>query len=166
MTAWEIIGLSLALLVMLVGLAGCIVPGFPGTPLVLAAALIHRLCFGAAGASNLALIIMAALMVIALLFDFLAGFLGANKFGATWRGAIGALLGGIVGLFFGMVGILIGPFVGATVFELLGGREFEKAAKAGLGATLGLFAGIIGKFSIATVMILLFTSNVILRSLN
>ena len=166
MTAWEIIGLSLALLVMLVGLAGCIVPGFPGTPLVLAAALIHRLCFGAAGASNLALIIMAALMVIALLFDFLAGFLGANKFGATWRGAIGALLGGIVGLFFGMVGILIGPFVGATVFELLGGREFEKAAKAGLGATLGLFAGIIGKFSIATVMILLFTTNVILRSLN
>ncbi|HUB88029.1 MAG TPA: DUF456 domain-containing protein [Verrucomicrobiae bacterium] len=166
MTAWEIIGLSLALLVMLVGLAGCIVPGFPGTPLVLAAALIHRLCFGAAGASNLALIIMAALMVIALLFDFLAGFLGANKFGATWRGAIGALLGGIVGLFFGMVGILIGPFVGATVFELLGGREFEKAAKAGLGATLGLFAGIIGKFAIATVMILLFATNVIVRSLN
>ena len=166
MTALEITGLSLALLLMLVGLIGCMVPAFPGTPLVLAAAIIHRLCFGSAGASNAVLILLAVLTVISLAFDFLAGLLGANKFGATWRGAVGALLGGIVGLFFNLPGIIIGPFVGATVLELLGGREFEKAIKAGVGATLGLFAGIIGKFSIAVVMILLFTTNVIVRSLN
>jgi uncharacterized protein YqgC (DUF456 family) len=166
MTTGEIIGLSLALLVMLAGLIGCIMPGFPGTPLVLVAAICHRLYFGQTSISNLVLIILIVLMLVSVLFDFLAGMLGANKFGATWRGATGALLGGLIGLFFGLPGIILGPFVGATVLELLGGRELEKAAKAGLGATLGLFAGIVGKFSISVVMILLFTTNVILRSAN
>jgi uncharacterized protein len=166
MTTWEIIGLSLALLVMLAGLAGSLVPGIPGTPVVLAAAVVHRLCFGQHSASNFVLIILAALTAAALAFDFLAGMFGANKFGATWRGALGALIGGLVGLFFGLPGIVLGPFVGATLLELLGDRELKNALKAGLGATLGLFAGIVGKFSIAVVMILLFTTNVILRSAN
>ncbi len=166
MTTAEIIGLSLALLVMLAGLIGSLLPGFPGTPLVLVAVVGHRLCFGPASVSNLVLIILVALTLAALLFDFLAGLLGANKFGATWRGAAGAVLGGIVGLFFGLPGIILGPFLGATLLELSGGRELEKAAKAGLGATLGLLVGIVGKFSINVVMILLFTTNVILRSTN
>jgi uncharacterized protein YqgC (DUF456 family) len=166
MTTGEIIGLSLALLLMLAGLIGSLVPGFPGTSLVLVAAVGHRLYFGQASISNPVLIILIILTLVSVVFDFLAGMLGANKFGATWRGATGAVLGGIVGLFFGLPGIILGPFVGATLLELLGGREFEKAAKAGLGATLGLFAGIVGKFSISVVMILLFTTNVILRSAN
>jgi len=164
MTTLEIIGLGLAMLVMLAGLIGSLVPGFPGTPLVFGAAVVHRLCFGAAGVSNLVLVILFALALAALLFDLLAGLFGANKFGATWRGALGAVVGGIAGLFFGLPGIILGPFVGATLLELSGGRELKKAAKAGLGATLGLFAGIVGKFSVSVVMILLFTTNVILRS--
>ena len=166
MTTWEIIGLSLALLVMLAGLIGALVPGFPGTLVVLAAAVVHRLCFGQDSVSNFVLVILAALTAAAMAFDFLAGMFGANKFGATWRGMLGAMLGGLIGLFFGLPGIILGPFVGATLFELLGDRELKMALKAGLGATLGLFAGIIGKFSIAVVMILLFTTNVILRSIN
>jgi uncharacterized protein YqgC (DUF456 family) len=164
MTTMEIIGLSLALLVMLAGLVGSLVPGFPGTLVVLAAAVVHRLCFGQDSASNLVLVILAALAAAAMAFDFLAGLFGANKFGATWRGMLGAMLGGLIGLFFGLPGIIVGPFAGATLFELLGDRELKAALKAGLGATLGLFAGIIGKFSIAVVMILLFATNVILRS--
>ena len=166
MTAAEIIGLSLALLVMLVGLIGCVVPGLPGTPLILAAAIGHRLYFGAAGVSNLVLIILAVLTVVSLLFDFLAGMLGAKKFGATWRGVTGAVIGGVVGLFFNLPGIILGPFIGAMLFEMLGDQEFKKAAKAGLGATIGLLLGVVGKFSIAVMMILLFAVNVIFRSVN
>lgn len=164
MATWEIIGLSLALLLMLAALIGGLLPGFPGTPLVLVTAIIHRFCFGLHGVSNLVLIILVVLTAVSVAFDFLAGMLGANKFGATWRGAVGAVVGGLVGLFFSLPGIILGPFVGATLFELLGDRELKAALKAGLGATLGLFAGIIGKFSIAVVMILLFATNVILRS--
>ena len=100
------------------------------------------------------------------LFDFLAGMLGAKKFGATWRGMTGAVIGGIVGLFFGLPGIILGPFLGAMLFEMLGDKEFKKAVHAGVGATVGLLLGIVGKFSICVVMIIFFATNVVLHSLN
>ncbi|HXE41987.1 MAG TPA: DUF456 family protein [Candidatus Baltobacteraceae bacterium] len=166
MTTEQIIGLSLALIAMLAGLIGSVLPAIPGIPVILVAAIGHRLYFGEHGASNLVLIILAVLTIVSIAFDFLAGMFGANKFGATWRGALGAIVGGIVGLFFALPGIILGPFIGATLFELLGDRELKMALKAGLGATIGMFAGIIGKFAIAVVMILLFATNVILRSTN
>jgi uncharacterized protein YqgC (DUF456 family) len=166
MTTVEIIGLSVALLVMLAGLGGSIVPVLPGTPLVLAAAVGHRLYFGHASVSNLVLGILVALTLISLLFDFLAGMLGAKKFGATWRGMTGAVIGGMIGLFFSLPGMILGPFLGAMLFEMLGAKEFKKAAHAGLGATVGLLLGIVGKFSICVVMMILFATNVILRSVN
>lgn len=160
----EIIGLSLALMVMLAGLVGSILPAIPGVPLILVAAIGHRIYFGAHSINNTVLAVLVVLTLVSIAFDFFAGMFGANKFGATWRGAVGAIVGGLVGLFFSLPGIILGPFVGATLFELLGDRELKAALKAGLGATLGLFAGIIGKFCIAVVMILLFATNVILRS--
>jgi len=158
--------LGLALLVMLLGLIGSIVPGLPGTPLILVVAIGHRIYFGIASASNLVLGVLIGLTIVSLVFDFLATVLGAKKFGATWRGALGAVTGGVVGLFFSLPGIILGPFLGAMLFEMLGDKEFKKAAHAGLGATLGLLLGIVGKFSIGVVMSILFAVNVILRSGN
>jgi len=160
----QMVGLSLALLVMLLGLIGAIVPGLPGTPLILVAAVGHRLYFGTASVSNVVLVVLIALTIASLVFDFLASVLGAKKFGATWRGALGAVLGGVVGLFFSLPGIILGPFLGAMLFEMLGGQEYEKAAKAGAGALLGLLLGIVGKFSIGVMMMVLFATNVIWRS--
>jgi uncharacterized protein YqgC (DUF456 family) len=164
MTTEEIIGLSLALLVMLAGLIGSLLPVLPGVPLVLVAAVAHRLYFGAASVSNTILIILVALTVISIWFDFLAGMMGAKKFDATWRGMTGAVIGGIIGLFFSLPGIILGPFIGATLFEMAGGREFKKASRAGVGAMVGLLVGIVGKFAICVAMILLFATSVILRS--
>lgn len=164
MTTAEIIGLSLALLVMLVGLIGSLLPLLPGPPLVLAAAIIHRLVFGQASINNLVLIILIGLTALALIFDFLASVLGTRKFGSTWRGMVGAVIGGLVGLFFALPGIILGPFLGAMLFEMLGDKEFKEAVHAGLGATVGLLLGVVGKFAIGVVMILLFATNVILRS--
>src|SRR6185369_9583960 len=97
-------------------------------------------------------------------FGLLAGALGAKKFGSTWRGALGAIIGGLVGLFLGPIGILVGPFLGAMLFEIVGGKKYKEAANAGLGAMIGLILGIVGKFSIGVLMILSFTVNVIVRS--
>ena len=164
MTPEQIIGLGLALLVMLLGLIGSILPGLPGTPLVFLAAVGHRLYFGQASVSNLVLGVLAGLMVVSLLLDFAATALGAKKFGATWRGAVGAVVGGLCGLLLVFPGIILGPFIGALLFELLGGKEFKAAASAGAGATLGLLLGLIGKFALTVVMAGLFAANVILRS--
>jgi len=164
MTTEQIIGLSLTLLVMLAGLIGSLLPVLPGTPLILAAVIGHRLYFGTASVSNFVLLVLVGLMLVSLVFDFLASMFGAKKFGATWLGVTGAVIGGIIGLFFSLPGIILGPFLGAMLFEMLGDKEFKKAAHAGLGATLGLLLGIVGKFSIGVVMIILFTTDVILRS--
>jgi uncharacterized protein YqgC (DUF456 family) len=164
MTAEEIIGLSLTLLVMLVGLAGSIVPALPGPPLVLIAAVGHRLWFGQYGASAFVLLCLVVLTIWSFVLDYFAGVYGAKRFGATWRGVLGAFVGGIVGLFFSIPGLIIGPFIGAMVFELMGGYKFDKASRAGLGATLGVFAGILGKCFICVVMMVMFTVSVIMRS--
>jgi len=165
--SWEqIIGLSIALLVMLVGLIGSVVPVLPGTPVVLIAAILHRLYFGEASVSNLFLALLVILTGLSLLLDFAASALGAKKFGATRWGMVGAVLGGIIGLFFALPGIILGPFVGAVVFEMWGGKEFKVAARAGAGTVVGLLLGVIGKFSITVMMIALFATNTVYRTLN
>ena len=164
MTTAEIIGLSLTLIIMLLAFVASIIPGIPGPPVVLLAAIAHRLCFGHQGASGLVLTCLGLLALASIILDHLAGVYGAKRFGATWRGLLGAFVGGVVGIFFSLPGIILGPFLGAMLFELLGGHELEKASRAGLGATLGMFAGVIGKCVICAVMIGLFTASVILRS--
>jgi uncharacterized protein YqgC (DUF456 family) len=165
MTIEQILGLTLALLVMLCGSVGSVLPGIPGTPLVLIAAVVHRLYFGPTGANNWVLVALIGLTLISVAFDYTASVLGAKKLGATWRGMLGAIIGGMVGVWFNVPGILLGPFVGAMVFEFLGAREVKRATRAGLGATLGLLAGAVGKVAICVAMMGLFALNVIYRSM-
>ena len=165
MTTAQIIGLILALLLMCLGVAGSILPGLPSTPLVLIAAVGHKLYFGPAGAAWWVLVILAAFTALSLVMDYVATVYGAKRLGATWRGAVGAIVGGLIGLFFSLPGILLGPFIGAFLFEMAGGREWRDASKAGVGATLGLLAGALGKLACCVAMMVLFTVNIILRSL-
>lgn len=160
---WEqILGLVITLLIMFVGVIGAIIPALPSTPIVWIAAVLHRLYFGAGdSASWPILVIMGAFMLFSLLMDYLASMIGARKLGATRRGLIGAVVGGVVGLFFSLPGILLGPFIGALVFELSGGRELGESAKSGLGAMLGVLAGAVGKVACCVAMILLFTFGVL-----
>lgn len=164
MTTGEVIGLIITLLVMLVGLVGSIAPLLPGPPLILIAALGHRLWFGEHSASTWVLIFLTGLTILSVVLDHLASMYGARWFGATWRGVLGAFIGGLVGLFFSLPGLIIGPFLGAMVFELMGGHEFDKASRAGLGATLGVFAGAFGKCVVSLMMMVMFTVSVVLRS--
>ena len=166
MTWEQIIGLSLALVIMLIALVGNLIPGVPGTPLAALAAIGHRLYFGAASINNTVLFVLILLAVASLVLDFASSVIGAKKFGATWRGAVGAEVGGLIGLFFALPGMILGPFIGATVFEMLGRQEFKKAAKAGVGAVVGLLLGAIGKFALCVIMIVLFATNTVYRTLN
>ncbi len=164
MSVEQIAGLVIALLVMCAGLAGSVLPGLPSTPLVLLAAIGHKLYFGASGAAWWVIGVLASFTLVSLVMDYLASVCGAKKLGATWRGALGALIGGLIGLFFGLPGILIGPFAGAVLFEMAGGRGFKESSRAGLGAVLGLLAGALGKMACCVAMMGFFTVNVIYRS--
>jgi|SRR6516162_11483181 uncharacterized protein YqgC (DUF456 family) len=166
MTTAEIIGLALALFVMLIGFVGSLVPGVPGPPLVLVAAVVHRLYFGEHSVRLLVLLCLILLTIFSIVLDFVASMFGAKRLGATWKGAVGAVVGGLIGMFFWIPGMIVGPFVGAMVMEMIGGHEFKKASKAGAGAVLGLILGIIVKCAVCVAMMALFTLDVILRSVN
>lgn len=166
MSAEQILGLALALFVMGLGTIGAVLPGIPGTLLMPLAVIGHRLYFGDKGAAWWVIVLVVVLTAMTFVLDYLATVYGARKMGATWRGAVGAVLGGIIGLFFSLPGILLGPFVGAVALELTSGRGLKISSKAGLGATLGILAGAVGKLAICVAMMGLFGVNVVLRSAN
>lgn len=161
MSATEILGLVLTLLVMLVGLVGAVLPALPGTPVVFIAALGHKLYFGDQGASWLVIVLLGILAAFSMLMDFLATTYGAKTLGATWRGMVGAGVGAVLGLLWPPFGLLLFPLLGAMLAEMLGGREWKEAGKAGVGAAVGVVAGTVGKVACCLGMIGLFVLNVL-----
>jgi uncharacterized protein YqgC (DUF456 family) len=151
-TAIEIAGFLATLFVMLLGIAGTVLPIIPGTSLIFIAAVAHRLCFGADGAPVWLIVFLGGLTVFSIAVDFGASILGAKRFGATRWGLWGASLGGLCGLFLGRLALVFGPFLGATASEAIGGRDWKNAARAGAGATLGLAVGTIAKLLCALSM--------------
>ena len=164
MTTEQIIGLTLALLLMGIGAVGSLLHVLPGAVVVLLVAVGHRLYFGAAGTSTWALVILAGLALSAMVADLLAGLIGARVCGATRRGMCGAVAGGLVGLLFRLPGLLLGPLLGAFLLERSGNRPARQAAKAGLGAGLGFLLGGLANFACCLVMIALFLASVLFDS--
>src|SRR5437762_3141192 len=121
-----------------VGLIGTVLPVIPGTTIILAAAIIHRMMLGAEksiGWRSIAILLLLTLATYAL--DFLSGYFGAKYFGATKWGMFGAMLGALLGLFFGIVGLFIGPVIGAVLGEFIAGKRMIDAGRAGWGSLLG-----------------------------
>jgi uncharacterized protein YqgC (DUF456 family) len=142
------------LVLMAVGLIGTVLPIFPGTTFILASAIMHRLMLGPAkslGWSSIALLVLLTLASYAI--DFAGSWLGARRFGATRWGAFGAVAGVIVGIFFGLPGLLFGPVVGALAGEIIGGMKLIDAGRASWGALLGNLAAMMGKLLIALAMV-------------
>jgi uncharacterized protein YqgC (DUF456 family) len=138
------------------GLAGLVLPGLPGAPLILAGLVLL------AWAENFAYIgiwTIVTLTLLALLtygVDFWATMFGTKKFGASKRAVIGALLGVVAGLFLGLPGVIFAPFIGAVIGELSARKSVPQAARAGIGATIGLVLGAALKIAMAFAMIGIF----------
>lgn len=138
------------------GLSGLLLPLIPGAPV-----LFLGLLFGA-WADNFhyvgvwTLLVLAGMAGLTYLVEFAASILGVKKFGGSQRAMAGATIGGLVGLFLGVPGILLGPFVGAVIGELTLQRTLDQASHAGFGTVVGLAIGIAGKLAIGIAMIGLF----------
>ena len=148
-TAWAV----LILVIMLLGLAGTIIPLLPDTPLIVVGAIVHHYAFAPQGASWTTILVLTGFMLVSLVLEFVSGSMGAKYFGATRWGAIGGILGAVVGIFYGPVGLLLGPVAGVLLGELLGGKGVLPAGRSAWGTVLGTVAGMAGKFAIGVVMI-------------
>ena len=144
-----------------VGLIGTIAPVLPGTTIILAAAIIHRLMLGADKSIGWKTIVgLLLLTVLSYVFDFLGSYFGAKYFGATRLGAFGAIIGALVGLFFGIIGLFVGPVIGAVAGEFIAGKRMIEAGRAGWGSLLGNIGAMLGKLIVAVAMIMIFLVSV------
>jgi uncharacterized protein len=146
-----------AIILFAVGLIGTVLPVFPGTTIILAAAIIHRLMLGpekSVGWRTVTILVLLTLVSYAI--DVVGGYFGAKYFGATRWGTFGAIIGALLGLFFGIIGLFVGPVLGAIVGEFIAGKRMIDAGRAGWGSLLGNLGGMIGKLVIALMMISIF----------
>lgn len=147
---------GLAVALILVGIAGVILPALPGLPLVFAGMLLAAWAGDFQQVGWVTLVILGVLTIFSVGVDFFATLVGAKRVGASRKALIGAVAGTFAGLFFGPIGLFAGPFVGALLGELWHGREIGQAAKVGLGTWLGILLGTVLKLGLAFAMLGLF----------
>jgi uncharacterized protein len=144
---------ALAAILVLVGLAGTILPMLPGVPLVFGGLLIAAWIGDFQRIGWPTLTILAILTMLAIVVDFVATMLGAKRAGASKLALLGAAIGSIVGLFFGLVGVFIFPFIGAVAGEYLARQKLDQASRVGFATWLGLLFGALAKLAMALTMV-------------
>jgi len=151
----------LAAVLVIVGLAGIVLPALPGLPLVFCGMLLAAWTDGFQRVEWWWLLVLGLLTALSMAIDFWAAAVGAKRVGASRKALLGAVIGTFVGLFFGPVGLFAGPFAGALLGELWHGRRLDRsgvgqATKVGFGTWMGILFGIVLKIALACTMIALF----------
>ncbi len=150
----KILPLLVALALMLLGLVGAIIPAMPGVPLIYAGYLLYGVLSGWQSYGLGTMVFWAAVTILSLVLDYLAGIAGTKKYGASIFGIWGSVVGAVAGvLLANLPGLVIGTFVGAFAGELWAGKSSKEALRAGKGALIGWLGGTIAKVVIGVVMV-------------
>jgi len=150
---WTILWLILAGLIVITGLVGTIVPVLPGIPIMLAGLVLAAWSTGFEPVGWGTIAVLAGLTALSILIDFLSAAFGAKRQGASPRAFWGATLGAVAGIFFGLPGIILGPFIGAVMAELSAGYGAQQAGRSGYGVWVGMILGTAAKLAIALLML-------------
>lgn len=150
---WTILWYVISGILIAAGLVGSILPNLPGIPVMFGGMLLaawvghfHRIPLWV-------VVFLGVLAAASIVLDFFAGTYGAKRYGASRAAVWGALAGTIVGLFFAIPGIILGPFIGAVAGQLLSGSRVEQAARVGVGTWIGLLIGTAVKLAVAFMML-------------
>ncbi len=160
---WSFWGVwTLTITLLLLGLIGAVVPFMPGPFLIFLAGIVHTVLRPESALSWTGIALLALLLAVAYAIDFASGMLGARWFGASKWGVFGVFAGGIVGLFFGLPGLIFGPLVGGFAFELLlAKKEFKPAVRSTWGTLLGTGVGLLARIGISVAMIAVFFADAV-----
>lgn len=155
-----------AILIMLVGLIGAVVPVIPGALLIFITTLVYAVITDFQEITKDTLIVLLIITAVTYLLEWLSTTFGVKRMGGSLWGVLGAFVGMIVGLVIpgaGLIGFIVGAFAGAVIFELIIGKTTNEAFKAGLGSFIGFLAGGIIKLILCSVMIGIFVWNVLVK---
>jgi uncharacterized protein YqgC (DUF456 family) len=154
----DYIFLILGILLMILGIIGCLVPVLPGPPFsFLGLILLHLTRFG--HFTNPTLITLGIIAVVVTVLDYIVPVWGTKRFGGSKYGTRGATVGLIIGIFLGPMGIILGPLIGAFVGEMIFKDDIGYAFKAGFGSLLGFLTGIGLKLAASFVMTFYFVKE-------
>ena len=160
----HVLGWIAAFLLIVIGVAGTVLPALPGTLLVLGGIVLGAWLDDFTRVKPWVVAIIAVMAIAAWATDFLATLLGAKKAGASKLAIVGAALGTIAGIFMGLVGVLFMPFVGAVIGEYVAQKNAKQAAKVGLATWLGLLIGTVVKLVLVFMMIGIFVAALLLSA--
>ena len=141
----DIAFIVLGAILLVLSFIGCVVPVIPGPALAFAGLLCARGIAPHTAPSIYTLAVALAFVVVVIVLDYVVPALGARKFNCGKLGVFGCVVGTIVGLFFVPIGLVVGPFLGAMIGELLAGKKVRQSLKGAVGAFLGYAAGILLK---------------------
>jgi uncharacterized protein YqgC (DUF456 family) len=143
----------LAILLVCVGIAGAVLPALPGVPLVFLGLLIAAWAGDFEQVTWVTLVVLGLLTAVSFVIDLAATAAGARRVGATKLAVLGAALGTLGGLFLGLPGLVLGPFVGAVAGELVSHGKVQQATRAGLATWMGLIFGTLAKLALVFTML-------------
>lgn len=153
---------ALCVALILVGLAGTVLPVLPGTILVWAGIALGAWIDDFTRVGTAIMVVVSVLALLAWALDYVAGLMGAKKAGASQQALIGAAAGTVVGLFMGVIGVLFMPLVGAAAGEYLARRDQDRALKVGLFTWIGIMVGLIAKVVLSFMMVGIFVAALLL----
>ena len=136
----EWLWISLGIILVVVGIVGSLLPLLPGPPVAYVGLLIQQFREPAPFTTQF-LLIWAGIVVVSLILDYLIPIWGTKKFGGTKYGVWGCTIGFLLAFWMGPLGIIIGPFLGAFVGEMIAGQDSRKSFKAALGSFVGFLMG-------------------------
>lgn len=147
---------------ILVGLGGTILPALPGVPLVFAGMWLAAWVGDYSEIGVWTVVSLGVLAGAAVLLDFVAGLLGAKRVAASPAALWGAAIGTVVGLFFGLPGLLLGPFLGAVAGELRSGGDVTRSTQVGVATWIGLLFGTLAKVALSFTMLGIFVGALLI----
>lgn len=150
---WAIVWYVIAGLIIAAGFVAVIVPNLPGIPVMFGGMLLAAWVGHFEHLRVWVVVLLGVLAALSVVFDFVAGSYGAKKYGASKAAVWGALLGTLIGLFFGIPGVIFGPFLGAVVGQLATGSPIQHAARVGVGTWIGLLLATALKLAVAFMML-------------
>jgi len=149
----DVLWVVLAVVLVCLGLVGSVLPALPGVPLVFAGLLLAAWVGEFEQVTWVTLAVLGLLTVVSFVIDLVATALGARRVGATRLAVAGAALGTLGGVFFGLPGLILGPFVGAVAGELMSHGQVQQATRAGLATWVGLIFGTLAKLALVFTML-------------
>jgi hypothetical protein len=152
-----------AVLLVIVGAVGTVLPALPGVPLIFAGVLLAAWAEDFQRIGGWTLGVLAVLALIGLVVDYVAASMSAQRAGASRQGIIGAALGTVAGIFTGLVGLVFMPLVGAAIGEFIAHRDALRAGKVGVATWLGLLVGTAIKIAVAFTMIGVFVAAIVIQ---